>query len=335
MSKRVRELLEAADPARGFQVGAGDVEALLRLASNDITPHDAVVPPRRRASRLVVVGAAFAVIVVAATAITVLRPTPGPPGSPVPYIVPGTSGVPAHCLTPIADGLRATSYDGRTGRYEYLHTTMRSGTSIQLPGKPTDLATALFSVETWRWLTADGRGRTRVVRGAPTYPDEASQSFYAQHPGMRPKAGTETNELRPGEVTVTPLPAADPAAMDQALYQPRENGPSQALVGVADLNRGRVLDSAHRAAVLRFLAATDGVTCRGEQTDPAGRTGIAVSADRGRGPQPSPGDQGREYLLVDPQTGETLASGSGDATAAGGVTWSTVYLERGHTDVLG
>jgi hypothetical protein len=331
MSKRVRELLEAADPARGIQVGAGDVEALLQLAGNDITSHDAVVPARR-APWLVVVGAAFAAIAVAATTITVLRPTPGPP---VPSIVPGTSGVQAHCLTTIADRLRATSYDGRTGRYEYLRTMGRAGMSTEMPGKPGSMAPMLFSVEMSRWRAADGSGRMRIVRGAPTYPNEASRDFYDQHPGTRPKEGTETNDLRPGDLSVNPLPAADPAAMDRALYQPREHGPSQALVGVADLNRQWVLDSAHRSAVLRFLAGTDGVTCRGEQTDPAGRTGIAVSADRGRGPQPSPGDQGREYLLVDQQTGEVLASGGGDATAAGGVTWSTVYLERGHTDVLG
>lgn len=333
MSKRVREILEAADPARGVQVGAGDVEALLRLAGNDITSYEAVVPPRRRASRLLVVSAAFAAIVVVAAAITVLRPTAGPPGSPQGSIVPGTTGTPAHCLTTIADRLLATSYDGRTGRYEYLRMTGRSGISTQMPGKSTSMATVLFSVETSRWLADDGSGRIRIVRGEPTYPDEASRNFYAQHPGMRPKAGIETNDLRPGDSSVTTLPAADPAAMEQALYQPRENGPSQALVGVADLNRQRVLDLAHRAAVLRFLARTDGVTCRDEQTDPAGRTGLAVSADYGRGPQPSPSDHGREYLLIDPQTGELLASGGGDAV--GVVTWSTVYLERGYTDVLG
>jgi hypothetical protein len=233
------------------------------------------------------------------------------------------------------DSLQATPYDGQTGRYEYIHTTGDSGDQTEMPGRSGALATALFSVDTSRWLAPDGSGRVRVVRGAPTYPDEASRSFYTQHPELGPKAGTETNDLHPGDLAVTPLPAADPAAMGQALYQPRENGPSQALVGVADLNRERVLDLAHRAAVLRLLAGTDGVTCRGEQTDPAGRTGIAVSADRGRGLQPSPGDQGREYLLVDPQTGEILASGAGNATAAAGVAWSTVYLERGHADLLG
>ena len=271
------------------------------------------------------------------TTIAVLRPTASPPGSAQPVILPGSAVTSAHCLTTIADRLMTTSYDGRTGQYEYLRMTGSRGFQTEMPGNSAGMAGVSFSEETSQWRAADGSGRVRVVRGVPTYPDEVSRSFYAQHPGMRPEAGTETNDLSPGDFSVVPLPAPDPAAMDQALYSPRENGPSQALVGVADLNRQRVLDSAHRAAVLRFLADTDGVTCRGEQTDPAGRTGIAVSADRGRVPQRSPGNQGREYLLVDPRTGEMLASGVDDATAtgAGAVTWSTVYLERGRTDALG
>lgn len=334
MNKRVRELLEAADPARGIEVGAGDVEEVLRLASNDVTSYDQVVPARR-ARRLVAVGAAFAVVAVAAMTVTVLRPTAGPFGSSQPSTVPGAAGVPAHCLSTIADRMRATSYDGKAGRYEYLHRRGQSGSSGLRPGSRTQSVSVLFSEETSRWLAADGSGRLRTVRGAPTYPDDASRNFYAEHPEMIPKEGSETDDLRPGDFSVLPLPAAEPAAMGQALYQARENGPSHVLVSVAELNNERVVDFAHRVALLRFLAGTEGVTCRDEQTDPAGRTGIVVSADLGRGPQPSPGDWGREYLLFDPQTGELLARGYGANSAAGGMSWSTVYLERGYTDVLG
>jgi hypothetical protein len=331
MSGQIRELMEAADPARGVQVGAGDVERLLRLAETDITGYDDVVP-HRRASWPVVAGAALVVTVAVAVAVVVIRPTAQSPGSPLPSAAPGTSDVPAHCLTRIADGLRTTSYDGQTGRYEYLRTDGNSGAQTEVPGKPGFLATVTFTVDAEQWLATDGSGRVRTTRGAPSYPDAASRTFYSQHPDTLPPAGTQTSDLHPGDVAVTPLPAADPSAMEQALYQPRENGPSQALVGVGDLNRERVLDAAHRAAELRFLAGLDGVTCRGELTDPSGRTGILVSADRGRGPRPSPGDQGREYLLVDQRTGEILASGGGDT--AGTVTWSTIYLQRGYSDTL-
>jgi len=87
-------------------------------------------------------------------------------------------------------------------------------------------------------------------------------------------------------------------------------------LGEGDINSDRVLDAAHRAAELRFLAGLDGVTCRGNQMDSAGRAGVLVSANRGLGPHPSLGDLGRESLLVDPQTGEILALGGDDATGA-------------------
>jgi hypothetical protein len=332
MSRQLRELLEDADPARGYPVGMGDVEALMRLGEGDITGYDDVVPRHRRSAWPV--AAAVTALVVVAVSVVVLRPAPSSPGSPAPSLIPGTGDVSAHCLTQLAAGLRPTSYDGQTGRYEYLHATGSSGMSTQLPGKPDAWATVSYEMDTSRWLAADGSGRLRTTAGAPSYPDRTSRDFYGDHPDMLPKAGiAETTDLRPGDFQFTPMPAADPAAMDQALYQPRENGPSQALVGVADLNSERVLDAAHRAAELRFLAGLDGVTCQGNQTDPAGRTGVLISADRGRGPHPSPGDQGRECLLVDPETGEILASGGGNAT--GPVTWSTVYLQRGYTDTLG
>lgn len=334
MSRHVRKLLEDADPARGYQVGTGDIEALMRQGEGDITGYDDVMPRSRRPSWPVAAGVALATMVVMAASVVALRPVLDSPGAPSPSLIPGAAGGLTQCLTEIAVNLRDTSYDGRTGRYEYLHTTQSSGISTEIPGKRGAMATVLYTVDTLRWLAADGSGRIRTTPGAPNFPDVASLNFYAAHSDMLPKAGTsETNDLRRGDVQLTPMPAADPAAMNRVLYQPRENGPSQALVGVADLNRERVLDAPHRAAELRFLADVKGVACRGSLTDPAGRKGVLVSADRGRGPQPSPGDQGREYLLVDPQTGEILASGYGNATSP--VTWDTVYLQRGYTDTLG
>ncbi|KXK63553.1 hypothetical protein AWW66_02010 [Micromonospora rosaria] len=329
----MRDMLATADPARGVEVGPGDVAALLERAGTDVTSYAPVAPARSRSSLLVPVGA-FALVLVATAAVAALRPSAAGPTLGTPAGPPEPTAVPAPCLATVADRLRAAPYDEQAGRYEYLRVAAPSGSMVEMPGHAGRFASVRYPGETERWLAADGSGRLRVIRGEPEYQDAESAAFFAAHPELESRPGTETTELGPGDMELTALPAADPEALARALYQPRENGPSQVLVNVADLNRQWILDAAHRVAVLRLLAATDGVACRGEQTDPTGRTGVVVSADRGRGPRPSPGDHGREYLLVEPETGELLAAGS-RADQTGAVDWSTRYLDRARTDVLG
>lgn len=48
MNEQILDLLTAADPARGVPVVPGDVEALLRRASHDVTGYD--LRPRRAAA---------------------------------------------------------------------------------------------------------------------------------------------------------------------------------------------------------------------------------------------------------------------------------------------
>lgn len=177
-----------------------------------------------------------------------------------------------------------------------------------------------------RWSAADGSGRRVADRGPVQYRDEVSRAFFAAHPNML-RAAREDHTFAVGENELRPVPRAEPSAMAEQLYQPRENGPSAALVGVADLNAARILDAAHRAAVLRFLATTDGVTCAGETQTDAG-AGLLVTAPIGQGPHPT-GDNGSEALLFDTRTGELMASGTGPGR------WTTVYLNRGYTDQTG
>ncbi|MEV0136878.1 hypothetical protein AB0H83_51720 [Dactylosporangium sp. NPDC050688] len=326
MSKQVRALLENADPARGVVVGHGDAEAVLRRAATDITSYEAV-PPRRTTRRAVLAVAVAAVAVVAGAAGLTLpghRPAPGPmPGPPA---VQGSSGTAPNCLAALADHLAPAPYDGGTGRYEYLHTRSRGGFTSEVPGKST-FASAAWEVEVKLWNAADGSGRRVADRGPVQYRDEASRTFFAAHPKML-RAAHEDRTFAAGERELRPVPKAEPAAMAEQLYQPRENGPSAALAGVADLNATRILDAAHRAAVLRFLATTDGVTCAGETQTDLG-TGLLVTTPIGQGPHPSPGDNGSEALLFDTRTGELMASGTGPGR------WATVYLDRGYTDQTG
>ncbi|MEV8517335.1 hypothetical protein [Dactylosporangium sp. NPDC051484] len=323
MNKQIRVLLEHADPARGVVVGPGDAEAVLGRAATDITAYEEV-PPRRPTRRALLAAAVAVAVVVGAVTIALSgrRPVPGPmPGAPA---VQGSSA--ASCLAVLADQIAPAPYDGVAGRYEYLHTRSMGGFTSEVPGKTT-FATASWELEVRLWSAADGSGRRVADRGPVRYPDEASRTFFAAHPdGLGP--AHEDRTFAADEHTPRPLPAAEPAAMAEQLYQPRGNGPSAALVGVADLNAARVLDRAHRAAVLRFLAATDGVTCAGQTQTEAG-AGLLVTAPIGQGQHPSLGDDGSQVLLFDARTGELMAAGTEPGR------WTTVYVDRGYTDQPG
>ena len=217
-------------------------------------------------------------------------------------------------------------YDGVSGAYEYLRTTGMSGSTVQM--KNGEFARFTYRVETATWTAADGSLHRRSTNQPPEYADEASRVFFRNNPSWLPHTGTRTEDVPAGENSRRQVPAADPAAMAQALYQPRENGPSQAITGVEDLVGHRILDREHRVALLRFLARTDGIICGGEASDPTGRVGVVVTGPEGAGPQPSPGEHGGRSILVSPNTGDVLAAGYTDAT---GTTWHTVFLERWFT----
>jgi hypothetical protein len=314
MTQRTWELFQQADPARDVQVGDGDVEAVLQAAAVDITPEAAPVRRRRwQPPRLLVAGVAFAAVAGVTTIALALRPAPSmPPGQP------HSPGLP--CLTAIADDLQPAPYDGQSGRYEYQRRVVFANPwDTTADGKD---YTVQWTEDQSQWLAADGSGRIRTVHSPFRYPDAASQAFYAQHPEELPNNGTITEDLAKGEYPLPQMPAPDPASMERQLYQPRENGPDQALVGVAELNKARIPDAAHRAALLRFLATTTGLACDGPVDDPAGRTGTAVISTMTQG-----------LLLFDPSTGELLAAGQ--CTATGQVVWQQQWLERGYRDELG
>lgn len=331
MKEQVKRLLGPADPARGMAIGTGDAEAVLQRAIRDIAPDDVLEPVPRwtRAPGLAVVGAVAAVLVVLGGVAVVLRgagsPTPATPGATSAAPVPVPTG--AACLTVIADHIQPTSYDGKTGRYEYVHLIEGAGVMSQTKD---GYATVATTEEIWSWIGSDGFGRIRSNDRDPVYKDEASRRFFAAHPGQL-RLGTTTMD----DIDVGPLPEANPDAMQRALHLDREDPPANALRGVESLNRGRVLDSAHRAALLRALAGVEGVTCRGTMNDGHGRSGVAVSARDFSLVAPSPGDQRREYLLFDSRTGELLASSGPGMIETAQPKWNTVYLERGYTDTLG
>ncbi|MDG6106835.1 hypothetical protein Daura_29735 [Dactylosporangium aurantiacum] len=322
MNDPTLDLLTAADPARDVPVPLGDVETLLRRASGDVTGYDVTMPVRHRRRALIGVAAA---VVVAVTGAVVLNRAPAGPDTPPPLAPPGTaaSSAPAGCLDRIADGMGPAPYDTAKGAYEYLRTRSLSGSIfVTQDGR---FATASYEVETSTWTAADGSQRRRVVVPQPTFPDETSEAYFRAHPDRGMKVGTRVEDVPAGEAGRVDVFAA----MTAIFRQSAEGDPSRTLAGAADLVGSRVLDASQRATLLRFLARTNGVTCTGTLTDPVGRTGVAVTAPMDAGPSPSPGDRPARLLVVDPATGEILASG---VTDTGGTTWDAVHLERGFTD---
>lgn len=322
MNDPTLDLLTAADPARDVPVPLGDVEALLRHASSDVTGYDVTMPVRHR--RRALIGVAAAVVAVAVTGAVVLGRAPAGPDTP-PLAPPSTalSSAPAGCLGRIADSMGAAPYDTAKGTYEYLRTRSLSGSTVMTPDGHVALAT--YAVETSTWTAADGSQRRRVVIPQPTFPDETSEAYFRAHPDQGLQVGSRVEDVPPGEAGRVDIFAT----MTGIFRRSVANDPSQALAGAADLVRARVLDASQRATLLRFLARTDGVTCTGTLSDPVGRTGVAVTAPMDVGPSPSAGGELARVLVVDPATGDILASG---VSNTGGTSWTDVFLERGFTD---
>lgn len=320
------DLFVAADPARGVHVPAGDVESLLHRAGRDVTSYHPVPPARRRFPRFLAVGVAFAAVLAVGAGVLVLRPSSH-------RTVPGVTPTPSStsCLTPVADHIARTAYDGKSGRYEYLRTSGITYTGIEMPkgGQATEHLPDVVQ----RWYAADGTAWSQTTWGTPTYPDAASRTWFGQHPDMSNRSEPQTLRQLPGKGSLDPMPAADPTAMRERLYRPSPGGPAQALQGLTVLATDRILDAAHRAAALRFLAGTDGVQCLGTGTDPTGRSGLEIAGTYSLGTSPDVAPRNRAYLLIDPRTGEVLASGHDDQSDK--LAWTTVFLERRYTDTVG
>jgi hypothetical protein len=91
-----------------------------------------------------------------------------------------------------------------------------------------------------------------------------------------------------------------------------ENGPAERLVAIQDAYRSMPIPPAVRAAMLRYLTATPGLSVAGTVTDRAGRAGIAFALDSDYSGLPT-----HYVLIIDPQTGQLLADEATLTTSAG------------------
>ena len=192
------------------------------------------------------------------------------------------AGAPARApLGRLATAITTSGCDNQTGRYAYVQ---HRQWVIDHP----HTGTALLQYENWLADDRSGRSTTTSTR-------------------------TPAAEERPTDDTWTPgkapeLPVAwstDPGRLAEQLGEHHSSAPGDAALAVlsalADLNHAHTPGRDVRAAALRVLAGTDGLTYHGAVTDRAGRHGIAVAASSSDGIT-------RKLLIIDPRTGDLLAA---------------------------
>ena len=282
---------------------------------DDTIPTTAAPVASNRHSRLVIAGAAAALLLLLLTAAVVVATwTTTAPGLPATHqgtvvsasILPPQSPTTRERLLAAADRLTAAPGDHTAGRYEYRHTRTWMLTTTGWPA-PRPMTAIVTARDARSWAAADGSGTVTAVEPDPDY------TLAGADPGYR---STEA-EFRDQKVTTTRRPAGelvglltgaiptDPTVLARALnaLDPSRTGPEATMIDAQDLYSARYVPLPARAAVLRMLAATRGLTFHERITDRLGRTGFAVSLDTDTRDAPAL----RHRLTFDPVTGQLLA----------------------------
>lgn len=266
----------------------------------------------KRHRRMAIIGGAVGVLLITAGAALAPWTTTSPA---LPSAHPGAS-VSASTTPPppttrvrllaAADRLTATPGDHTTGRYEYRHTRTWMLTTTGRPA-PRPMTTIVTARDDRRWVAGDGSGTVTAIEPRPDY------TLAGADPGYRStdaefRGETATTRRHPaGELagSVTAAIPTDPAELARTLdaLDPTRTGPEATIIDVQDLYSARYVPQPARAAVLRMLAATPGLTFHERVTDRLGRTGFAVSLDTDTRDAPAL----HHRLTFDPTTGQLLA----------------------------
>ncbi len=159
---------------------------------------------------------------------------------------------------------------------------------------------------------------TRAAAGADTT-TRTGTTTHVTYRTWDPVAGEKPVDARwqPDDADQYAVAVKDPSSRPEVLaaqldHYMKQSSVTTLIQAVADMNRFHCLTPAQRAAALRVLADTGGVTLRGTATDRQDRPGVAVSMD---GPAASSaagstdGSAGevRHLLVFDPDTGVLLS----------------------------
>jgi hypothetical protein len=323
--KQTRALLEPADPARFIPVPPP------RLSAVDVIHRAGAaaggrrrVMPRRRV--LAVAGATAAMAVAAAVAAyprsgqdldrreTLL----GPVVVPIAYEITDDPPPAGDYLRELAAGLADAPYDGESGAYAY-HRTVSWGGTVQSSPEGHEMS-YVEQIETWTASDGSVRVRTTVLR--MEFPDQESRQYWQSlNPEMLrlPQESVDEYPASPGTAAVP----TDPEQLRELLGVPDEGVPD--FKRIEALYRERIVPREARAAVLGILADVPGFGWRGEVTDRAERTGVAISYD-------VPEQNVRFVLAFNSVTGELLSFEFVDLRD-GQVQFYGLHSETGWTDV--
>jgi hypothetical protein len=247
---------------------------------------DRALPRSRRALTLGVASAAIiAVITSQQPAPLVATPTP------LTYSLSGVATGPGSSATDlllrIAGRAQALGDDVGKGAYAHVVTEGWYTNMTDVGDGHPAYAVVPQRAESWRDATGTGTGTLVLI---------------SQPPG---EAATRNT------VTITPedlawplgsLSADDRMLSEQlALGNPPENGPHQRLVAITDAYRQEPHPGPVRAAMLRYLAATPGLSVTGTTTDRGGRQGLAFSLV-------DASQKIRHTLIIDPRDGRLLST---------------------------
>jgi hypothetical protein len=192
---------------------------------------------------------------------------------------------PAALLREIAE--RTAGLPDDTGTGSYAHVEMQ-GWYLNTEVDGVRVTSVVVPQRRSTWRAADGSGRDRRSWLLPSGEREESD-----------------RDLGPGGLSSgwpEPLSADDERLAEQlAEGHPARNGPAERFVAVTDAYQHVPIAPAVRAAMLRYLAATDGLVLVGDVTDRVGRPGIAVALDSDYGGLPT-----RYTVIVDPGSGRVL-----------------------------
>jgi hypothetical protein len=160
---------------------------------------------------------------------------------------------------------------------------------------------ALYSRIGDKQVTSDVVVENRTTWRRPDGSGLVRSSYTAASVGVPPPT-SDTLEPAPAAVRSREL-SSDPVVLATQLAKghPASNGPAERIVAIRDAVLDAPLGPTVRAALLRYLAATPGLTFDGSVVDRAGRHGLAFSVESDYSGLPT-----RYTVIVDPHTGALL-----------------------------